>query len=402
MPCSQLINRGKIMKRILVGVFLLGTGILMISLPAVAQNLVITNARIIVGNGELIEQGSLVIRDGKIFSVNSENAIAVDGDLIDAAGMTIMPGFIDAHRHFPTGGDDISIRMQEFLDAGYTTLLHGGGQLPDIIDFKSRVESGEFNAPRILTSGRVNTAGNTPENARREVQLMVDAGVQFIKSSIPNAPSLMDIETLTSITDQARLLGIPTMIHAVTVPAMNVAVEAGVDKLVHTPHDSWLSPEDARKVAQAGIETLSTIGFAVPVFGVFNEDNIPTFREGSSWPDNILGTGANAAGEKPVNGRTLWDSGVTYGFGTDTGYHPWEGLKHELSTLNLMFSELDIIRLMGPNTAAFINMSDELGSLEPGKLADIVIIDGDPLEGYWNLLNVQVTILEGRIVSDKR
>ena len=57
---------------------------------------------------------------------------------------------------------------------------------------------------------------------------------------------------------------------------------------MHTPHGGWLSIEDARKVAAAGVETLSTIGFGVPVFGVFNKDNVPTFRDGGSWPDSIL------------------------------------------------------------------------------------------------------------------
>ena len=90
------------------------------------------------------------------------------------------------------------------------------------------------------------------------------------------------------------------------------------------------------------------------------------------------------------------------GFGTDTGYNPREGLKHELRGLNLMFSEQDIIKLMGPNTAAFIDMSDELGTLETGKLADIVVVEGDPLELIFNLLNVRVVIKGGEIVADHR
>ena len=103
-----------------------------------------------------------------------------------------------------------------------------------------------------------------------------------------------------------------------------------------------------------------------------------------------------------MNGRTLWDNGVAYGFGTDTGYHPKAGLEHELRALNLMFSPQDIITLMGPNTAAFIEKSSDLGTLQPGKLADIVILDGDPLEGYWNLLNAMVVIKGGDLVVDKR
>ena len=149
---------------------------------------------------------------------------------------------------------------------------------------------------------------------------------------------------------------------------------------------------------------LSTIGFGVPVFGVFNKDNKPTFRDGKPWPAGMEGVGGDGreAGEKAVNARMLWDAGVTYGFGTDTGYHPHAGLAHELRALNLMFSPQDIVKLMGPNTAAFIEKSADLGTLETGKLADIVLLAGNPLDGYWNLLNAKVVIKGGAIVVDKR
>ena len=90
-----------------------------------------------------------------------------------------------------------------------------------------------------------------------------------------------------------------------------------------------------------------------------------------------------------MNARTSWDAGVVYGYGTDTNYDPKAGLAHELKSLNLMFSTQDIIKLMGPNSASYLEMSGELGTLEAGKLADVVIVGGNPLDGYWNLLNTQ-------------
>jgi imidazolonepropionase-like amidohydrolase len=129
---------------------------------------------------------------------------------------------------------------------------------------------------------------------------------------------------------------------------------------------------------------------------------VPTFRDGSPWPSGILGTGANAAGEKPVNGRILWDNGVVYGFGTDTNYLPIDGLYHELKTLNLVFSPLDVLKLMGPNTAAFIDKQNELGTLDAGKIADLTIVDGDPLKLIFNLMNIAVVVQNGKIVVDNR
>jgi imidazolonepropionase-like amidohydrolase len=185
---------------------------------------------------------------------------------------------------------------------------------------------------------------------------------------------------------------------------MLASVDAGVPLLVHTPHFGWLTEDDARKVAAAGIKNLSTVGFGVPVFGVFADDDKPRFRDGRPWPDAILdGEGrGREAGYKVVNARTLWDAGVVYGFGTDTNYLPKAGLAHELKSLNLMFSMPDIIKLMGPNTAAFVQMSNDLGTLEQGKLADLVMLDGNPLEGYWNLLNVKMVVKGGAVMLDKR
>jgi imidazolonepropionase-like amidohydrolase len=204
--------------------------------------------------------------------------------------------------------------------------------------------------------------------------------------------------------DESKKVGAWIQIHAVSPQSMVAAVDAGVVKLVHTPHFGWLSFDDAKKVAAAGVKQLSTIGFGVPVFGVFANDNKPRFRDGRPWPESILdGDGrGQEAGYKAVNARTSWDAGVIYGYGTDTNYAPKAGLEHELKSLNLMFSMQDIIKLMGPNTASYIEMSDQLGTLEAGKLADIVLVDGNPLDGYWNLLKIKLVIKGGVVVSDQR
>src|SRR4026209_1365931 len=91
-----------------------------------AQDLTITNARIIVANGTVIERGSIVVRAGKIVSVAAGLTAAPSGTTVDAKGMTAIPGFIDAHRHINTGANE-KAQMQAQLEAGYTTILSGGG-----------------------------------------------------------------------------------------------------------------------------------------------------------------------------------------------------------------------------------------------------------------------------------
>jgi imidazolonepropionase-like amidohydrolase len=380
--------------------------------PARAQNLIISNARIIVGNGSVIESGTLVVRNGRIASVGAASAVPAGVRRIDGRGLTLMPGFIDAHRHIITGNadqwlkDQAAARMQEFLDAGYTTLLAGGGPAEGNLELKRRIDSGQLKGPRVIPAAQINLSTGTPDQARAELRRLAALGIRFIGEETinPKPPTPTQLENLKAIVDESRKAGALVMVHAVSPQAMLAAIDAGAPLLVHTPHFGWLTNEDARRVAAAGVRQLSTIAFGVPVFDVFNHDNVPTFRDGKKWPDDILdGDGrGQEAGYKAVNARTLWDNRVVYGYGTDTGYLAVKGLEQELKALNLMFSMQDIVKLMGPNSAAFVQMSTEVGTLEPGKLADIVGFAANPLDGYWNMLKARIVIKGGELVVDKR
>ena len=370
-----------------------------------AQDVVVTNARIIVGNGQVIDQGSIVVRNGRIASVAPGAANAPGVRSIDGRGMTAIAGFIDGHRHVNTGPNE-KTQMQQLLEAGYTTILSGGGPAEGNLTLRDHIEKKVINGPRIIPSGSVRL-NLTADAARAEVQRIAALGIKFtgeISVTPRPGPTPQELDTLRAILDESQKAGIWVQVHAVSPQAMMAVVNLGVKKLVHTPHFGWMGFEDAKKVAAAGVKQLSTIGFGVPVFGVFADDNNPRFRDGKPWPEAILdGEGrGQEAGYKAVNARTSWDAGIVYGYGTDTGYDPHAGLEHELKSLNLMFSMTDIIKLMGPNSASYIEMSDQLGTLEAGKLADIVLLAGNPLDGYWNMLNAKVVIKGGEVVVDKR
>jgi imidazolonepropionase-like amidohydrolase len=381
-----------------------------------AQDLVIRNARIIVGDGQVIEKGSIVVKGGRIVSVGAGPAAAGKGvKAIDGAGLTAMPGFIDDHRHlvgnpatlFPKRAAD---EMMALLEAGYTT-VQSGGDGPAVYELKRKVESGEIKGPRILASGQVPTDKLPNEEAVREaVRKAVKDGadsiaeVHFPQATFPAKASDREARNLAAGIDEARKQGVEFQVHAVSPDAMLDAVKLGATRLVHTPHFGWLSDADAKAIKDAGALVSSCAGFGAPVFDVFNHDNKPTFRDGKAWPAGIIdGEGrGREAGYKPVNGRTLFDNGVVYGYCTDTTYDPKAGLAQELKTLNLMFSPIDLVKVMGPNSAAFIDRGKDLGTLETGKLADIVLLGGNPLDGYWHLLDARVVIKGGVVMVDKQ
>src|SRR5437868_3378653 len=182
-----------------------------------AQDLTITNARIVAGNGTVIERGSIVVRAGKIVSVAAGAPSASAGKTIDAKGMTAMPGFIDGHRHINTGPNEKE-QMQALLEAGYTTVLSGGGPAEGNITLRDHIEKGVINGPRIIPSGSVRLNNNTPETARAEVRKMAALGIKFtgeIALTPVPGPSEKEVETLKAIVDEGKKAGVLIQVHAV-------------------------------------------------------------------------------------------------------------------------------------------------------------------------------------------
>src|SRR5688572_21615676 len=140
---------------------------------------------------------------------------------------------------------------------------------------------------------------------------------------------------------------------------------------------------------------MSTLGVFVPYF---DATNAPLFRDRLPFPWETL----SSAGQGPVNARLVWESGITYGYGTDTSWLPKESLALELRPLSLTFSPKDIVSSLTRNAAAAVLRGNDRGTLEAARLADMVVLNGDPLANVSNLLNVAMVIKGGEVVVDRR
>jgi imidazolonepropionase-like amidohydrolase len=440
--------------------FLLVTCLALWAHSASAQNLVLTNARILDGKGGAIERGSVVVRDGKIVSVAAGNATAQGARVIDVKGMTVVPGFIDSHRHpIGQGADwlktEAPTRMQEYLDAGFTTVLSAGDDPAVAVPLRDQIAKGAIKGPRLIVLGRIPLAGppapgpgrgappaagrgapqapaaspapqapparggaafggrgdparnvalRTPpataatpipaDQTRAQVAALAKAGVDGIKTVMQVSPGGPEIATQTLMVQEARKFNLPVMTHAVSVADTMGAVQAGVASLAHTPHIDLLTMAQAQTIAKSGIPMMSTLGVFVPYF---DAANTALFRDRLPFPWETL----PSAGNGPVNARLVAEAGTTYGYGTDTSWHPRESLALELRPLSVTFSPKDIVSILTRNAAAAILKPDR-GTLEAGRLADIVVLNGDPLANVSNLLNVMMVIKGGEVVVEKK
>lgn len=399
---------------------------------ALAQDLAITNGRILDGLGGIIDNGTVIIEDGRISAVSADAAIPDGLTVVDADGKTVMPGFVDAHRHVIAGNPDTWLeetatnQMQDFLEAGFTTVLSAIDP-PPLLAARDMIEEGEMTGPRLLAGTIVPVAGTDPEapppgagdpartdparigGAERPapaipdeavidmVRSAADNGYDYLKTVVNVTPDGPEIDTLKLIIEEGERHGLPTIVHAVSLRNTVAALEAEPDMLVHTPHIGRLdqNPDALQKIVDADIPMTSTLSVFVPHF---DEDGEALFRDGEPFPWDTL----SSAGIGPVNARLLWEEGVTYGYGTDTQWHPRESLLDELRALRLVFSPREVVTILTANAAEATLHGDEFGTLEVGKAGDVVIVDGDPLSDSHALLDVVSTIKGGQVVYSSR
>ena len=358
---------------------------------AAAQNLVVRNARILDGNGGVVNDGTIVVRNGRI-SAYEESADTSDFTILDAEGMTVIPAFTDAHRQVIQGDPDewmeqAAERMQEYLDAGVTTIVTTDESVEPVLALRDRLEALDFVGPRLLVTGPVPLTRDAqtliPETQTREaVQNLAFEGLDGIATVVRATSGGREREALAIVRDEANQQGLLMITHIESVRDAEAAVAGGSGYLTSTPHVGGLDAATARNLIDAGRGNAE--------YGMVMTSTLDAL------------TLADPDSPSTANARTLWDAGIIYGYGTDTTFPPSEALRRELTALQEVFSNEEILAILTKNAALAARRDDALGTLDRGKFADMIFLNSDPLADVANLFDIAIVVKTGRIVVDNR
>lgn len=385
------------------------------------------------------ERTTVVVADGRITAVEAGFRPAAPGDrVIDLSGATVLPGLMDMHVHL-TGEqsrfselDDFrkseadraydSVRFAErTLLAGFTTVRNLGDQQNISIALRRATADGRVRGPRIFTSGRsiattgghadarngwgpqftsddlrLRTACDGPDDCRRAVRQRYQDGADSIKITATGgvlsiarsgtAPQFTD-EELAAIVTTAHDYGLKVAAHAHGTEGILRALRAGVDSL---EHGTFMDDEAIRLMRRQGTHYVPTISAGRWVYeqarepGYFNELVRP---KALAIGPTIAETFARA-----------WRAGVTIMFGTDCGVCPHGSNAREFRYMvEAGMPGLEAIRSATSVPARYLGIDDRLGSIEPGKLADLVAVPGNPLADISVMERVHFVMKEGTV-----
>ena len=392
-----------------------------------------------VKNGTTRSAMTLVVEGDKIARIESGyTAAPVGAEVIDLKNKTVLPGLIDCHVHieweqnrssyterFILNDADAALRARVYaertLQAGFTTVRDLGGQGANIA-LRNAINSGWATGPRILTAGHVlsitgghgdGTTGakfdlfdapgpeegiaDGPDECRKAVREQVKRGADCIKVCATGGvislardgrlPHYAQDE-LEAIVRTARDLGLDVAAHAHGDEGMRRAVLAGVTSI---EHGTFMSDSTMELMKQRGtwyVPTL-TAGWAVTDSANFAKGFFPEVVR-----KKALGIGPTIAA---TCGRA-YKKGVKIAFGTDAGVYPHGRNNLEFGYMSdTGMNAADILRSATFDAATMLHLADRLGTLDPGKLADIVAVDGNPLENIRTMEKISF-VMKGGVV----
>ena len=382
---------------------------------------------------DVLEDQTIIIHDGKIVGIEAGFLEDEDATIIDGTDMFYLPGLIDSHVHLrgewnPNGrletftkepadvAYDAASNANKTLMAGFTAVQDVGGP-PSIKALARAIDAGKLPGPHIRASGNVSITGGHGElngfrgdilehfqqptncdgadDCRRATRLAIKNGADLIKiastggvlsNTNAGVGQQMTDDELVAIVETAKSMGRQVTAHAHGKDGIDAALKAGVDSI---EHGTYLDEESTR------------------LFKRYNAVLVPTVLAGMTVKEwDFLPPAsykkAQEVGPKMLDMlRLAHDNGVTIAFGTDTGVSKHgDNAKEFQYMVEAGMSETEAIRAATVVASEHIELGDVIGTLEPGKYADIIGVDGDPREDITELMDVDFVMKGGVVYKD--
>jgi imidazolonepropionase-like amidohydrolase len=431
----------KMTSRVLVVFFCLG-----IAAQAADQLIVLKAARLFDGKSNAFVQNAVVIVQGdKIVDAGSNLPIPSGAEIIDLGDATLAPGFMDAHTHLTAdfSGNYNERRLQQLdlnvseqairatafaratVEAGFTTVRDLGSRFVASHEFvdvalRNSINKGVIVGPRMLvatkgigaTGGHFDPTGgfrdflfgrepdytdgiaNGPDEIRKTVRFEVKNGADVIKAAVSggvlslgdevDTPQLTPPE-LTALVDESHRLRKKVAVHCHGDEAAREAIEAGVDSI---EHGSFMKPETLTMMKKKG--TFLTPTLMASEWIMSKLDNYPPALQAKA-------KAATAARSEMF--RNAVKIGVKISFGTDAAVYPHgQNAKEFKLMVDLGMSAIDALKSATGNDAELLGIGQKVGTLEKGKLADVIAMPGDPTSDITATERVSFVMKEGKII----
>ena len=401
--------------------------------PAPSRTIVRAGKLLDVRTGKTLTNQAILIEDGKIVSIGPDSGATADANVkvIDLSSKTVLPGLIDAHTHLtfnPRFGYDtlaISVPREALIGAknarvtllaGFTSVRNVGANAFSDVALRDAINAGDVPGPRIDASGPALgiTGGHCDnnllpyeyhateigvadgvENVQHKVREVIKYGADVIKVcatggvlSLGDDPqhSQYTQAELAAIVADAHRLGRKVAAHAHGAEGIRWAAEAGIDSI---EHGSYIDDAAIAAMKQHGTYLVPTL-----YLGDWFLENAPK----TGVPPQMLAKAQAVLPAARKNIAHAFASGVKVGFGTDAAVYPHGLNAREFAVMvKLGLTPLQSIQAATVNDADLLGWSDKVGVIEPNHYADIIAVDGDPLQDVTTLERVKF-VMKGGVV----
>ena len=392
--------------------------------------------------GTVLTDQLIVIRNDKIEAVGKALAVPPGAKVLDLSAMTVLPGLIDCHTHVADGhsdGEPFNVlrktasqivlesvtNARKMLDSGFTTVRDVGTYraLNDVA-LRDAIAHGYVPGPRMFVAGAYITitggAGamtgqapdiqlpwdlhygeaNSPWEVRQKVRLLAHDGVDVIKVLSTGAvlthgsnPSSIEFtpEELNAAVDEASHFGLRVAVHAHAAQGIKNAILAGAASIEH-----------AEMVDDEGIALAVKHGTYFDM-DIYDEECIQEGGKNGRTPADFLQHDAELGQLQRDNFRKSLKAGVKMAFGTDAGVCPYGTSGKQFAFMvKYGMTPMQAIQAATTNAADLLGHSKEVGSIKPGKYADVIAVSGDPLKDVSVLENVEFVMKNGTVYKQPK